>query len=86
MACSYLAAPEASTVRASAVAQAVRGSIGPAARPILLVFALQRMVNRLASAPGVFVARRAVGSTARRTADATSHADSAKQSADARVA
>lgn len=41
MACSYLAAPEASAGELAGVTRRLRGSLGPLARPVLLVFALR---------------------------------------------
>jgi tetraprenyl-beta-curcumene synthase len=43
MACSYLAAPEASSTVADDVARQVRASLGPLVRPMLLVFRLRRL-------------------------------------------
>lgn len=45
MACSYLAAPEASAGDVIGVTRRVRASLGPLARPILLVFALRGLVG-----------------------------------------
>jgi len=45
MACSYLAAPEASSSRVDQLACQVRASLGPLARPILLVFKLRRLAG-----------------------------------------
>jgi tetraprenyl-beta-curcumene synthase len=46
MACSYLAAPEASSSSAAAeLAREVRASLGPLARPMLLVFKLRRLAG-----------------------------------------
>jgi tetraprenyl-beta-curcumene synthase len=46
MACSYLAAPEASSsAAADDVARNVRASLGPLARPMLLVFKLRRLAG-----------------------------------------
>ncbi|HEY2217150.1 MAG TPA: DUF2600 family protein [Solirubrobacteraceae bacterium] len=42
MACSYLSAPEASAVGVDPIRRAVQASLGPLARPMLLVFALRR--------------------------------------------
>ncbi len=49
MACSYLAAPEASSSGAEDVADQVRTSLGPLARPMLLVFKLHRLAGGLGS-------------------------------------
>lgn len=51
MACSYLAAPEAWASSVDVVTRQVRASLGPLARPMLLVFRLRRLVNRSRSAP-----------------------------------
>jgi tetraprenyl-beta-curcumene synthase len=45
MACSYLAVPEASSSSVDRVAQQVRASLGPLARPMLLVFKLRRLAG-----------------------------------------
>ncbi len=45
MACSYLAAPEASSSSVDQVAGQVRASLGPLARPMLLVFKLHRLAG-----------------------------------------
>ena len=45
MACSYLAAPEASSSSVDQVARQVRTSLGPLARPMLLVFKLRRLAG-----------------------------------------
>jgi tetraprenyl-beta-curcumene synthase len=45
MACSYLAAPEASSSSVDQVARHVRASLGPLARPMLLVFRLRRLTG-----------------------------------------
>jgi len=45
MACSYLAAPEASSGAADEVAREVWPSLGPLARPMLLVFKLRRLAG-----------------------------------------
>jgi len=45
MACSYLAAPEASASGVAGVARGVGASLGPLARPILLVFKLRRLAG-----------------------------------------
>jgi hypothetical protein len=45
MACSYLAAPEASSRGVDDVARQVRASMGPLARPMLLVFKLRRLAG-----------------------------------------
>jgi tetraprenyl-beta-curcumene synthase len=45
MACSYLAAPEASAGGAQSIARCVRESLGPLARPMLLVFKLRRLAG-----------------------------------------
>jgi tetraprenyl-beta-curcumene synthase len=45
MACSYLAAPEASSGTADEVARELRASLGPLARPMLLVFKLRRLAG-----------------------------------------
>jgi tetraprenyl-beta-curcumene synthase len=46
MACSYLAAPEARASGVDVVARQVRATLGPLARPMLLVFKLRRLANR----------------------------------------
>ena len=45
MACSYLAAPEASSSAVDDAARQVRASLGPLARPMLLVFKLRRLAG-----------------------------------------
>jgi tetraprenyl-beta-curcumene synthase len=45
MACSYLAAPEASSSSVDDPARQVRASLGPLARPMLLVFKLRRLLG-----------------------------------------
>jgi tetraprenyl-beta-curcumene synthase len=45
MACSYLAAPEASPNSVDGVARGVQASLGPLARPMLLVFKLRRLAG-----------------------------------------
>ena len=45
MACSYLAAPEASSSGVDQLARRVRASLGPLARPMLLVFELRRLAG-----------------------------------------
>jgi tetraprenyl-beta-curcumene synthase len=45
MACSYLAAPEASSSGVHKLARQVRASLGPLARPMLLVFKLRRLAG-----------------------------------------
>jgi tetraprenyl-beta-curcumene synthase len=45
MACSYLAAPEASSSAVDGIAGQVRASLGPLARPMLLVFKLRRLAG-----------------------------------------
>jgi tetraprenyl-beta-curcumene synthase len=45
MACSYVAAPEASSSGVDDVARQVRASLGPLARPMLLVFKLRRLAG-----------------------------------------
>jgi tetraprenyl-beta-curcumene synthase len=45
MACSYLAAPEASSSGADDVTRQVRASLGPLVRPMLLVFKLRRLAG-----------------------------------------
>jgi tetraprenyl-beta-curcumene synthase len=45
MACSYLAAPEASSSSVDQLACQVRASLGPLARPMLLVFKLRRLAG-----------------------------------------
>ncbi len=45
MACSYLAAPEASSSSVDDVARQTRASLGPLARPMLLVFKLRRLAG-----------------------------------------
>jgi tetraprenyl-beta-curcumene synthase len=45
MACSYLAAPEASSSAVDGIARQVRASLGPLARPMLLVFKLRRLAG-----------------------------------------
>jgi tetraprenyl-beta-curcumene synthase len=60
MACSYLAAPEVSSNGADDVARQMRASLGPLARPMLLVFKLHRLAggvgSRRASPSAVVVA------------------------------
>jgi tetraprenyl-beta-curcumene synthase len=51
MACSYLSECERSDTGAGVVALGVRSSLGPIARPVLLVFKLRRLAGRLASWP-----------------------------------
>jgi len=45
MACSYLAAPEGSSSGVDEIARQVRASLGPLARPMLLVFKLRRLAG-----------------------------------------
>lgn len=45
MACSYLAAPEASSSSVDQVARQVRASLGPLARPMVLVFKLRQLAG-----------------------------------------
>lgn len=45
MSCSYLGAPEASSSGADQIARQVRASLGPLARPMLLVFKLRRLAG-----------------------------------------
>lgn len=78
MACSYLAAPQASTPGADAVARGVRASVGPFARPMLLVFKLRRLAGR----PGSTLA--AVSAAGQVTAVAGVEAET--RGADARAA
>ncbi len=62
MACSYLAAPEASSSAVDGIARQVRASLGLLARPMLLVFKLRRLAgggSRIRRRPsGTAVARR----------------------------
>lgn len=51
MACSYLAAPEAWAGGVDVVTRQVRASLGPLARPMLVVFKLRRLANRSRPAP-----------------------------------
>jgi tetraprenyl-beta-curcumene synthase len=79
MACSYLAAPEASTPGAQAVARAARASVGRVARPMLLVFEMRRQAGRLAS---VFAATSPAG----QKTSAPARVDTVERGADARAA
>lgn len=51
MACSYLVAPEARASAVDVAARQVRASLGPLARPMLLVFKLRRLADRARPAP-----------------------------------
>lgn len=57
MACSYLSAPEASAPDVVALAEGVRGALGPLAVPALVVFRMRRLVGRFAGGGGVLAVR-----------------------------
>lgn len=78
MTCSYLAAPEASSAGAQAAARIVRASLGPLARPMLLVFKLRRLAAPRGLAP--------VAARAGEEATAPVRVESGERSADARAA
>jgi tetraprenyl-beta-curcumene synthase len=57
MACSYLSAPEVSAPDVLALAEGVRGALGPLAVPALAVFRMRRLARRFAGARGVLAVR-----------------------------
>lgn len=78
MACSYLAAPEASAGDFVGVARRLRASLGPLARPMLLMFGLRRLAGGGRSLATV--------ADAARTATSAVGVDPEPRSADARAA
>lgn len=57
MACSYLSAPEASAPGVLALAEGVRGALGPLAVPALAIFRMRRLAGRFAGGRGVLAVR-----------------------------
>lgn len=53
MTCSYISSCERSNARAQVIVAELRASLGAIARPLLLVFALRRLTDRLGASPAV---------------------------------